>query len=70
MSAPPSKPRPHWIVTTHYKMRAASFAMVMAFLGSHLQAVNAPDWVWAVAVVHMLLYPHLMYQRACRSPDP
>ena len=70
MSAPSSKPRPHWIVTTHYKMRAASFAMVMAFLGSHLQAVHVSDWVWAVAVLHLLVYPHLMYQRACRSADP
>lgn len=70
MSAPTSKPRPHWIVTTHYKMRAASFAMVMAFLGSHLQAVGVPDWVWAVAVLHLLVYPHLVYWRACRSPDP
>lgn len=70
MSAPATSPRPHWIVSTHYKMRAASFAMVMAFLGSHLQALNAPAWVWAVAVLHLLVYPHLMYQRTRRSPDP
>lgn len=70
MSSPTPKTRPHWIVTTHYKMRTGSFGMVMVFLGSHLYAVEAPPWVWAVAVLHLLVYPHLMYQRACRNPDP
>ncbi|MES2017927.1 MAG: diguanylate cyclase [Pseudomonadota bacterium] len=62
--------RSHWIVGTHYRFRAASFALI--FIGLALEYMDkAPGaWLWALLVLQFLVYPQLVYLRASRAADP
>lgn len=61
--------RAHWIVRTHYRMRAASFAMCFAFIGGHIAGKDYPFLAWGLLALQFLIYPHLMYWRAQRASD-
>lgn len=65
----PTATPPHWIVTTHYRMRAASFAYAFLFCALHLREGDYSLWFWAFSVVQFLIYPHLAYWRARSAPD-
>jgi diguanylate cyclase len=63
-------PRPHWIVQTDYALRTLSFA---AFFG----AMTLEWWsrapgalAWGMLAVQFLLYPHVIFWRACRARVP
>ncbi len=61
--------KPHWIVSTHHRMRTGSFAYAFLFCGVYLQGGAYPAWVWALLVLQFLVYPHLVYWRALWSRD-
>ena len=50
---PPRKP--HWIVRTHYRMRAASFAYACLFLSVFMSGRGYPVWFWALAGAQFLV---------------
>lgn len=62
--------RPHWLVQTHYRMRAASFAMTFAFIGGHMAGRDYSLVAWGLLALQFIVYPHLVYWRARRAPDP
>jgi len=64
---PKKKP---WIVRTHYRMRAVSFAMLFAAIGLHIWGRAYGGAFWALLALQFLLYPHLQYWRACRAGNP
>jgi diguanylate cyclase len=61
--------KPHWIVPTHYRMRATSFAYAFLFCALHLWEGAYSLWFWAFSVLQFLVYPHLAYWRARSAPD-
>lgn len=63
-------PAPHWIVQTHYRMRAASLAMCFAVIGMHVAGKGYSPWFWGLLALQFLIYPHLMFWRARRAPHP
>lgn len=50
-------------------MRSVSFANSFAFVAVHLADQGYPAWVWALLAGQFLVYPHLVYWRACRAED-
>lgn len=61
--------KPHWIVPTHYRMRAASFAYAFLFCALHLWDGAYSIGFWAFSVLQFLVYPHLAYWRALSAAD-
>ena len=60
----------HWIVQLNYKNRTGSFALMFAAIAVHLSVIE-PGWLlWVALVLQFLIYPHLIYQAAVRSPQP
>ena len=53
----------------HYRMRTAAFAMAFAVIGIHLAVKGAAPLVWGLLALQFLIYPHLVFWRAQRSPD-
>lgn len=64
-----SATKPHWIVPTHYRMRAGSFAYAFLFCALHLREGDYSIWFWAFSVVQFLVYPHIAYWRARSAKD-
>lgn len=58
---------PHWIVTTHHRMRSASFAYAFVFCGLHLSSGAYGAAYWVAITLQFLVYPHLLYWRARQS---
>lgn len=69
MTARPAPRQPHWIVRAHWVMRSVSFANSFAFVGAFLAGQGYSAWVWGLLAGQFLVYPHLVYWRACRSED-
>lgn len=67
----PAKPRsePHWIVTTHYRMRTLSFLNAFLFCAMQIRHEPAAPWLWALLAGQFLVYPHVVYLRARRAAD-
>ena len=61
--------KPHWIVSTHHRMRAGSFAYAFLFCGLYLQGGTCPAWAWGLLALQFLAYPHLAYGRALLAGD-
>lgn len=61
--------QPHWIVRAHWVMRSISFVIAFAFYALHLSGKGYPVWVWLLLALQFLVYPHLIYQRACRAEN-
>lgn len=64
---PKKKP---WIVRTHHRMRAISFAMLFAAIGLHIWDKAYGTAAWLLLTLQFLVYPHLQYWRACRAKNP
>lgn len=62
-------PKPHWIVPTHYRMRAVSFAYAFLFCALFLWDGAYALGYWAFSAVQFLVYPHLAYWRAVSAAD-
>lgn len=70
VSATPVSPaKPHWIVSTHYRVRASSFAYAGVITSVLLSNQLAPQRLWVVLVLLFFVYPHLAYWQARRAPD-
>ena len=59
---------PPWLVRIHHRLRSASFATVMVAVALHLKGQDAGPALWGVSVFVFLVYPHLLYFLALRSP--
>ena len=60
--------RPHWLVTTNYRMRA--FSLGVSFAGIALELWGkASTLEWLALASVFLVYPHLAYWRARRASD-
>jgi diguanylate cyclase len=66
----PSQPKPHWIVPTYHRMRAASFLYAFLFCALYASDSPRPPALWALLVLQFLVYPHLVYWRALRAAHP
>ncbi len=62
--------RQPWLVRTHYRLRAASFAMLFVATALHLTEQGEPASVLLPAFLLLLVYPQAQYWRASRSADP
>lgn len=70
MPLPLTAPRkPHWIVRAHWVMRSVSFVNAFAFFSLHLVGRGYSTWVWLLLALQFLVYPHLIYLRACRAEN-
>ena len=58
----------HWTVKTNYRLRAGSFAIMFASVALHGWDKAYSPVLWSLIALHLLLYPHVMYWRANRSP--
>ena len=60
----------HWVVTLNRRNRTVFFALLFPVLGTHLLAIQAGAITWALLALQLLAYPHFVYWRALRAPDP
>lgn len=61
--------QPHWIVRAHWVMRSVSFLNAFVFYALHLYGKGYATWVWLLLALQFLVYPHLIYRRACRAEN-
>ena len=59
----------HWTVKTNYRLRAGSFATMFASIVLHGWDKAYSPALWSLIALQLLVYPHLMYWRARRSPN-
>jgi diguanylate cyclase (GGDEF)-like protein len=50
-------------------MRSISFVNAFAFFSLHLAGKGYATWVWLLLALQFLVYPHLIYRRACRAEN-
>ena len=62
--------RTHWAVRMNWKNRSMSFALLALALGTQVQALQAPDWVWGLLVLQFLVYPQLLFVRGRYAAHP
>ena len=70
MTATTLQPKVHWVVDTHWRVRALSYPLAFLILTLHLWGQGQPALVWGLLGLQLLAYPHLVYWRARRAPDP
>src|SRR5436853_3876047 len=65
------------LVRTNYAVRTAAFLYCLVTIGLHLWTNGAGRGLdgasavaWILLVLQFAVYPHLVYLRAIRSPDP
>jgi PAS domain S-box-containing protein len=58
------------LVRTNYTVRAGAFAYAFLALGLHLWQQDGSALAWTLFALQFLAYPHLVYLRAVRSPQP
>ncbi|MET0543354.1 MAG: ATP-binding protein [Variovorax sp.] len=61
--------RTHPIVELDYRVRLPVCLLTLGLWASLLTAQNAPEWYWAPALFHGLLWPHVAYFIATRSTN-
>ena len=62
----------HWMVRLNRINRIASYLMLFAILGAHMQT-RIPSYslyAWGLLALQFIVYPHLAYWRACLAPNP
>ncbi|RTL35466.1 MAG: sensor domain-containing diguanylate cyclase [Rhodocyclaceae bacterium] len=67
--SPTASRHPHWIVRAHWVMRSISFVNAFAFFSLHLAGRGYGAWVWLLLTLQFLVYPHLIYRRACHAEN-
>ena len=67
--SPTASRPPHWIVRAHWVMRSISFVNAFAFFSLHLAGRGYAAWVWLLLTLQFLVYPHLIYRRACHAEN-
>ena len=70
MTATTHLPKVHWVVNTHWRVRALAFPVALLIVSVHLWGQGQPMLVWVLLGAQLLIYPHLMYLRARRASDP
>ncbi len=59
----------HWTVRTNYRLRVGSFALVFASVACHGYENGLNPVLWVLAVLQLLVYPHVAYVLARRSAN-
>ncbi|MDM0014414.1 ATP-binding protein [Variovorax sp. J22P168] len=59
----------HPIVELDYRVRLPVCLLVLALWGTLLGRHEEPAWVWALAIFHGVLWPHLAYLHASRAAN-
>jgi diguanylate cyclase len=62
--------RPHWIVQTDYALRTLSFAAFFIAIALDWYGREVSRLMWGMLALQFLVYPHLVYWRACRAKLP
>ena len=62
------RPAVHWTVNTNYPLRTGSFAIMFASILFHGWSKGYGTVMWSLIGLHLLVYPHVMFWRARRSP--
>jgi len=70
MTAASLQPKLDWVVDTHWRVRALALPVAFLILTLHLWGQGQPALVWVLLGLQLLIYPHLIYWRARRAPDP
>ncbi len=68
-SAPLDKRAAHWTVKTNYRLRAGSFAIMFASVALHGWDKNYGPLLWSLIALQLLVYPHVAFWWARRSPN-
>ncbi len=68
MANPPDK-QP-WLVSVHYRMRSAAFAMLFVAICLHIAGKDYSLVAWLLLGILFLIYPHVQYWRSCRAENP
>jgi len=66
---PPALVAPHWIVGTHYRVRASSFAFAGVLTAFTMWSQYTPLHLWFFLVGLFFVFPHLAYWHARRALD-
>lgn len=68
-STSPTAPEPHWVVNVNRRSRVLAFIAVFLTIASHIWIQHSSWWLFPGLVASFLIWPHLAYLRARRSPD-
>lgn len=60
----------HWAVRMNWKNRTICFALLGITVGTHLYALQAPEWAWWLLALQFALYPHVLYVYGLMAPHP
>jgi diguanylate cyclase len=64
-----SKKSVHWTVKSNYRLRIGSFAIMFASVAFHGYENGLHPVLWVLAVLQLLVYPHVVYWLARRSAN-
>lgn len=53
----------------NYGFRSGSFLLLFVILGAHLLVRGGGAWLWGLAALQCLVYPHLLYGYTLRAPN-
>jgi len=71
LNSSPNEPnRSLWFVKNNYRLRAISFFLVFIGLGAEMWHRGSSATTWSLLALQFLVYPHLLYWRAMRAPEP
>jgi diguanylate cyclase len=60
----------HWVVRMNHINRSWSWVVLGLLVGLHLLPAAPPAWVWLALGLQFVVYPHLLFWRACRARQP
>ena len=66
-SALQERPSAHWTVKTNYRLRTGAFADMFVAIAFHGWGKGYGATLWGLIALHLLVYPHVVYQVARRS---
>lgn len=62
--------RSHWFVLNNYRLRAVSFFLMFVGLIAEMWHRGSSAATWSLLALQFLVYPHVLYWRAMRAPEP
>lgn len=65
-----ARPANHWLARMNHRNRSISFVGLGLLVGWHMAPWQPPVWAWVALVLQFLVYPHVVYWRACRASEP
>lgn len=62
--------RAHWFVRNNYRLRAVAFFLMFVGLIAEMWHRGSSAATWSLLALQFLVYPHVLYWRAKRAPEP